>query len=133
MRPCVSSAGKAVGRKQRAERRSGRAERRGCSYPGSSGAGPISLSSLGKGPASRQPEGVTAMFTRTLSALAAAGLTILTVAAATPLHAQPIDDQVQVRISDLDLSSADGAAIFDRRVRAAARQICGWMPATGLN
>lgn len=73
------------------------------------------------------------MFTRTLSALAAAGLTAITLAAATPLHAQAIDDQVSVKIADLDLSSADGAATFDRRVRAAARQICGWMPTTNLN
>ena len=73
------------------------------------------------------------MFTRTLSALAAAGLTAITLAAATPLRAQPIDDQVQIRIADLDLSSADGAATFDRRVRAAGRQICGWMPASNLN
>jgi UrcA family protein len=62
------------------------------------------------------------MFTRTLSALAAAGLTVITLLAATPLHALTIDEQVQVRIADLDLSSADGAAAFDRRVRAAGRQ-----------
>ena len=73
------------------------------------------------------------MFTRILSALAAAGLTAITLAAATPLYAQSLDDQVQVRIADLDLSSDKGAAIFDRRVRAAARQICGCMPTTNLN
>jgi UrcA family protein len=70
------------------------------------------------------------MFTRTLSALAAAGLTVATLALATPLHAAPADDEVvTVMIGDLDLASADGAARFDRRVRAAARSICGTMPA----
>jgi UrcA family protein len=70
------------------------------------------------------------MFTRTLSALAAAGLTVATLALATPLHAAPADEEVvTVTIGDLDLASADGAARFDRRVRAAARSICGTMPA----
>ena len=70
------------------------------------------------------------MFARTLSAIAAAGLTVATLALATPLRAAPADeDAVTVTIGDLDLASADGAARFDRRVRAAARSICGAMPA----
>lgn len=70
------------------------------------------------------------MIARTLSAIAAAGLTVATLAVATPIHAAPADeDVVIVAIGDLDLSSADGAARFDRRVRAAARSICGTMPA----
>ncbi len=73
------------------------------------------------------------MFTRTISALAAMALTAGTLALSTPVKAAPADDQVSVRIGDLDLSSAEGAATLDRRVRAAARQICGWMPASGLN
>ena len=70
------------------------------------------------------------MFARTLSALAAAGLTVATLAFATPIHAAPADeDVVTVSIGDLDLSTADGAARFDRRITAAARSICGTMPA----
>ena len=66
------------------------------------------------------------MFARTLSAFAAAGLTVATLAFATPLRAAPADeDVVTVAIDDLDLSSADGTARFERRVRAAARSICG--------
>ena len=70
------------------------------------------------------------MFARTLSAFAAAGLTVATLAFATPIQAAPADeDMVTIAIGDLDLSTADGAASFDRRVRAAARSICGTMPA----
>ena len=70
------------------------------------------------------------MFARTISAFAAAGLTVATLALATPLRAAPADEEaVTVTIGDLDLASADGAARFDRRLRAAARSICGTMPA----
>ena len=70
------------------------------------------------------------MFARTLSAFAAAGLTVATLAFATPIQAAPADeDMVTIAIGDLDLSTADGAASFNRRVRAAARSICGTMPA----
>jgi len=70
------------------------------------------------------------MFTRSLSAVAAAGLTVATLAFATPIRAAPADEEVvTVTIGDIDLASADGAARFDRRVRAAARSICGTMPA----
>ena len=70
------------------------------------------------------------MFSRTLSAFAAAGLTVATLAFATPLRAAPADeDAVTVTIGDLDLSTAEGAARFDRRVRRAARSVCGTMPA----
>lgn len=66
------------------------------------------------------------MFTRTLSALAAAGLTVATLAFATPLHAAPADEEtVIIAIGDLDLASASGTARFERKVRAAARSICG--------
>ena len=73
------------------------------------------------------------MFTRTISALAAAALTVGTLALSTPVRAEPADYQVSVRIGDLDLSTARGAATLDRRVRAAARQICGWVPVSNLN
>lgn len=73
------------------------------------------------------------MFTRTISALAALAFTVGTLALSTPVRAAPAEDQVSVRIGDLDLSSARGAATFDRRVRAAARQICGWIPVVDLD
>ena len=73
------------------------------------------------------------MLTRTFSALAAAALTVGTLALSTPVKAAPAEDQISVRIGDLDLSSARGAATLDRRVRAAARQICGWVPVSDLN
>ena len=73
------------------------------------------------------------MFTRTISALAAMALTAGTLALSTPVKAAEADYQVSVRIGDLDLSSASGAATLDRRVRAAARQICGWVPVADLN
>jgi UrcA family protein len=74
------------------------------------------------------------MFTRTISALAAAGLTFVTLSLATPLHAAPIGDEtIEVKIGDLDLATASGVATLDRRIRAAARTICGAMPANNLN
>ncbi len=73
------------------------------------------------------------MFTRTISALAAVAFTAGTLALSTPVRAAPAEDQISVRIGDLDLSSASGAATLDRRIRAAARQICGWVPASDLN
>jgi UrcA family protein len=65
------------------------------------------------------------MFNRSLSALAAAALTAGTVALATPVHAAPAEDSVTVSIGDLDMSNPSDQARFDRRVRGAARQICG--------
>ena len=73
------------------------------------------------------------MYTRTVSALAALALTAGTLALSTPVHAAPIEEQVEVKTSDLDLSSAKGVARLDRRVRAAAREICGTVPVTDLN
>jgi len=73
------------------------------------------------------------MLTRTFSALAAIAFTAGTLALSTPVRAAPAEDQVSITIGDIDLSTARGAATLDRRVRAAARQICGWVPASGLN
>lgn len=73
------------------------------------------------------------MFTRTISALAAMAFTAGTLALSTPVRAAPAEEQVSVWIGDLDLSSAHGAATFDRRVRSAARQICGSVPVLDLN
>jgi UrcA family protein len=73
------------------------------------------------------------MFTRTISAIAAAGLTVATLALATPLEAAPLDEESKVvRISDLDLSTDKGVAALNRRVRSAARDICGWNPRADL-
>jgi UrcA family protein len=58
------------------------------------------------------------MFARTLAALA--GVTLL---AATPAVAQDTMS-LSVSYADLDLSNAKDRAQFDRRVRAAARNIC---------
>ena len=69
------------------------------------------------------------MYTRTLSALAAVGLTFATLSLATPLHAAPVDrESVVVPIGDLDLSTDRGAAKLERRIVQAAREICGWFP-----
>jgi UrcA family protein len=73
------------------------------------------------------------MYTRTLAALAALALTAGTLALSTPLHAAPADEQVRVRTGDLDLSDSGDAARLERRLRAAARQICGWVPVADLN
>ena len=73
------------------------------------------------------------MLTRTISAFAAAGLTVVTLALATPLRAAPIDEQIVVKTGDLDLSTDRGAVALDRRVRAAAESICGVVPPTNLN
>ena len=58
------------------------------------------------------------MFARTLTALAGASLLL-----ATPALAQDVAS-MSVDTADLDLSSADGRARFDRRVRMAASQMC---------
>lgn len=52
----------------------------------------------------------------------------LLLAAGTAAPARANDDQgrsVTVRTSDLDLSSADGRRKLDRRIRRAARTVCG--------
>jgi UrcA family protein len=74
------------------------------------------------------------MFNPTLSALAAAMLAAGTVAVSSaPANAAEFDQaSVTVQVGDLDLTSAQGAARLDRRVRYAARQICGPVPALDL-
>ena len=69
------------------------------------------------------------MFNKTVSAVAAALLATGTVALSTPAWAAEFDeDSVSVRVGDLDLGTAKGAARLDRRIRAAAREICGAVP-----
>jgi UrcA family protein len=64
------------------------------------------------------------MFNRTLSALAAVALTGATLAVSTSASAQT-GDSISVRYDDLDLASSAGSDRFDRRVRQAARAVCG--------
>jgi UrcA family protein len=49
--------------------------------------------------------------------------TLVTIAAATPLRAEPA--RVAVAYGDLDLSSAVGASQLDARIRRAAEDVCG--------
>ena len=73
------------------------------------------------------------MFNKTVSAVAAALLATGTVALSTPALAAELDqDSVSVRVGDLDLGTARGAARLDRRIRAAAREICGHVPTQDL-
>ena len=64
------------------------------------------------------------MFARTFSAFAglacAAGILVLS----TPVIAAE-HPSANIQISDLDLNSPEGMAAFERRVRSAAREICG--------
>jgi UrcA family protein len=65
------------------------------------------------------------MFNRTVSALAAAALAAGTVALTAPAHAAQSEDSVTIAVGDLDLSNPSDTARFERRVRTAARGICG--------
>lgn len=49
--------------------------------------------------------------------------TFITVAAATPLRAEPVS--VAVAYGDLNIRSEAGAARLDARIRRAAHQVCG--------
>lgn len=62
---------------------------------------------------------------RTLSAVAALAMTAGTLAFAVPAHAAPADDSVSISIEGLDPTSPADVARIDRRVRAAARDLCG--------
>jgi UrcA family protein len=69
------------------------------------------------------------MFNRSLSALAAMALTAGTVAfSSAPACAAEADQEVTVALSDLDLSTSADQAKLDRRVKLAARQLCGDVP-----
>jgi UrcA family protein len=65
------------------------------------------------------------MFTRTLSALAAVALSGAAMAVTTSPAAAQEQDQVVVRYADLDLSTADGNARFEQRLRRASADVCG--------
>lgn len=63
---------------------------------------------------------------KTLTTIAAAALTVLTLAA--PAYAAEATKKT-VAFADLDMSSPAGVASFNRRVRAAAKGVCGDAPA----
>ena len=71
------------------------------------------------------------MTNRITSAVAAALLAAGTVALGAPAHATE-QDKVSIQVADLDLTSADGADRLERRIKSAARQICGHLPAQNL-
>lgn len=71
------------------------------------------------------------MYLRSIALAAAIGCTVasLTLAAAPANAAEivvaPSATTVRVSYADLNLASADGRAVLDRRIAGAARQICG--------
>lgn len=62
---------------------------------------------------------------RTLSALAALAMTAGTVAFAVPAHAAPAEETISISLDGLDSSDPADAARIDRRIRSAARNLCG--------
>lgn len=73
------------------------------------------------------------MFIRTFSALAGAAFAAATLAVSTPVFAAETDqNQTVVYIGDLNLNGETGMVRFERRVRAAARKICGEAPDHGI-
>ncbi|ATE65922.1 UrcA family protein [Rhizorhabdus dicambivorans] len=62
-------------------------------------------------------------FKNTVAASFAVVATFITVAAATPLRAEPVS--VPVAYGDLNVASDTGAAKLDARIRKAAYQACG--------
>lgn len=65
------------------------------------------------------------MLFRIVSVLGAMAATAATLAFATPAAAQTEDRSVTVAIGDLDPSNPADAVRLDRRLRAAARTVCG--------
>ena len=65
------------------------------------------------------------MFHRTLSAVAAAALTVGIFALTAPAHAAPADDAVTVSLDGLNPGDPADAGRIERRIRSAARDLCG--------
>lgn len=65
------------------------------------------------------------MFHRTLSALAAAALTVGVFAFTSPAQAAPAEDSVVVSLEGLNPGDSADADRIDRRIRSAARGLCG--------
>jgi UrcA family protein len=73
------------------------------------------------------------MFTRSISALGAVAMAASTLLIATPAAAAPAaEDAMFVSYAGLDMSNPADAARFDRRLRAAAEDYCGQVPATDV-
>jgi UrcA family protein len=62
---------------------------------------------------------------RTLSALAAAALTVGAFALTAPAHAASADEGVTISLDGLDPADPADAGRIDRRIRNAARDLCG--------
>ncbi|HEX8623016.1 MAG TPA: UrcA family protein [Allosphingosinicella sp.] len=62
---------------------------------------------------------------RTLSALAAAALTVGAFALTAPARAAPAEDTVTVSLHGLDPGDPADSDRIDRRIRSAARDLCG--------
>jgi UrcA family protein len=62
---------------------------------------------------------------RTLSAFAAAALTIGAFTLTAPAHAAPLDESVTIPLDGLNPADPADAARIDRRIRSAARDLCG--------
>ncbi len=62
---------------------------------------------------------------RTLSALAALAMTAGTLALAAPAHAAPAEDTVTISLEGLDPADPADATRIERRIRTAARNLCG--------
>ena len=62
---------------------------------------------------------------RTVSALAALAMTAGTVAFATPAQAAPAEDVVTVSLAGLNPSDPADSDRIERRIRSAARDLCG--------
>ncbi|WP_156679885.1 UrcA family protein [Sphingomonas profundi] len=63
----------------------------------------------------------------TIRTLAVSAAATLAAVAGIPAHAADLGDQrsVEIRHGDLDLTSAQGSAALQRRVRLAVRSVCG--------
>ncbi|HEX8222525.1 MAG TPA: UrcA family protein [Allosphingosinicella sp.] len=62
---------------------------------------------------------------RTFSALAAAALTIGAFALTAPAHAAPLDEGVTIALDGLNPADPADAGRIERRIRNAARDLCG--------
>ena len=62
---------------------------------------------------------------RTVSALAAAALTVAAFALTAPAHAAPADEGVTIALDGLNPADPADAARIERRIRNAARDLCG--------
>ena len=65
------------------------------------------------------------MFHRTLSAVAAAALTVGVFALTAPAHAAPADEGVTISLDGLNPGDPADSARIERRIRSAARDLCG--------